>query len=64
MYFGPITGARAYKWVGSLYVGVGRGLYVGWSLYVRGRLIRVCVCVCVCGGGGVGAIIPWFKNHE
>ena len=43
MYFGPITGARAYKWVGSLYVGVGRGLYVGWSLYLRGRLIRVCV---------------------
>ena len=59
MYFGPITGARAYKWVGSLYVGVfpphpffkgkalgtrlGRGLYVGWSLYVGGRLIRVCV---------------------
>ena len=68
MYFGPIIGARAYKWVGSLYVGVfpphpffkgkalgtrlGRGLYVGWSLYVGGgggRLISVCVCV---GGGG------------
>ena len=27
---------------------LGRGLYVGWSLYVGGRLIRVCVCV---GGG-------------
>ena len=65
MYFGPITRARAYKWVGSLYVGVfpphpffkgkalgtrlGRGLYVGWSLYVGGRLIRVCG-----GGGGRG----------
>ena len=44
MYFGPITGARAYKWVGSLYVGVGWSLYVGGG----GRLIRVCVC------GGVG----------
>ena len=62
MYFGPITGARAYKWVGSLYVGVGRGLYVGWSLYVGvGRGLYVgggeaytCVCVCVCGGGGGG----------
>ena len=52
MYFGSITGARAYKWVGSLYMGVGRGLYVGWSLYVGGRLIRVCV-----GGGGGGAAI-------
>ena len=30
-------------------MGVGRGLYVGWSLYVRGRLIRVCVW-----GGGEG----------
>ena len=66
MYFGPINGARTYKWVGSLYVGVfpphpffkgkalgtrlGRGLYVGWSLYVGGgRLIRVCVW----GGGGL-----------
>ena len=48
MYFGPITGARAYKWAGSLYVGVERGLYVGWSLYVGGRLIPVCVS----GGGG------------
>ena len=29
-------------------MGVGRGLYVGWSLYLGGgRLIRVCV-----GGGG------------
>ena len=28
---------------------LGRGLYVGWSLYVGGRLIRVCV-----GGGGRG----------
>ena len=65
MYFGPITGARAYKWVGSLYVGVfpphpffkgkalgtrlGRGLYVGWSLYVGGEAYT---CVCVAGGGG------------
>ena len=31
---------------------LGRGLYVGWSLYVGGRLIRVCVCMCVWGGGG------------
>ena len=57
MYFGPITRARAYKWVGSLYVGVfpphpffkgkALGTRLGRGLYVGGRLIRVCVC----GGG-------------
>ena len=49
MYFGPITGARAYKWVGELIRGGGGGAYT-WC----GRLIRVC------GGRGGGGYKKQF----
>ena len=50
---------------GELIRGGGEGLIRGVELIREGEAYTcVCLCVCVWGGGGVGAISPWFKNHE